>query len=86
MSKIIKFSDAISKVEEQTTIKKYENDIAILKEQLLEINIKYLSEKAKNDMIHLYGLETYNNLTKVKTLLENSLVAVDGILKIIENN
>lgn len=86
MSKIIKFSDAIMQVAENTKAQQYEKDIVALKSLLIETQVKYLTEKAKNEMIHLHGLEAYNNLSKVKTLLESSLLTVDGILKIIENN
>jgi hypothetical protein len=86
MSKIIKFTDVVTQVAESTLAQQYEKDIAALKSLLVEKEVKYLTEKAKNEMIHLHGLEAYNNLSKLKVLLENSLSNVDGILKIIENN
>jgi hypothetical protein len=86
MSKIIKFTDAVTQVAENMKAQQYEQDIAALKALLVEKEVKYLTEKAKNEMIHLHGLEAYNNLSKLKVLLENSLANVDGILKIIENN
>lgn len=86
MSKIIKFTDAVTQVTENAKAQQYEKDIAALKALLIEKEVKYLTEKAKNEMIHLHGLEAYNNLSKLKILLESSLTTVDGILKIIENN
>lgn len=86
MSKIIKFTDAVTQVAENTKAQQYEQDIAALKALLVEKEVKYLTEKAKNEMIHLHGLEAYNNLSKLKALLDNSLANIDGILKIIENN
>jgi hypothetical protein len=86
MSKIIKFTDAVTQVADNTKAQQYEKDIVALKSLLVEKEVKYLTEKAKNEMIHLHSLEAYNNLSKLKVLLESSLASVDGILKIIENN